>query len=96
MTKWVQSIRQTTTYLGLAVIAVIWSGVFLLGEQEHRRAYDEAVRQGGNLTLVLEEYVQRIVLQCDNVLLALRRDYRAIQNISILSAGRRTRNSITI
>jgi diguanylate cyclase (GGDEF)-like protein/PAS domain S-box-containing protein len=76
MAKWVQSIRQTTTYLGLAVIAVIWSGVFLLGEQEHGRAYDDAVRQGSNLTLVLEEYVQRIVLQCDNVLLALRRDYQ--------------------
>lgn len=45
MTKWVQSIRQATTYLGLVVIAVVWSGVFLLGEQEHRRAYDEAVRQ---------------------------------------------------
>jgi diguanylate cyclase (GGDEF)-like protein/PAS domain S-box-containing protein len=57
------------------VIVVIWSGVFLLGEQEHRRAFDEAVRQGSNLTSVLEEYVQKIVLQSDNVLLAMRRDY---------------------
>jgi diguanylate cyclase (GGDEF)-like protein/PAS domain S-box-containing protein len=75
MAKWVQSVRHATTYLGLAVIVVIWSGVFLLGEQEHRRAFDEAVRQGNNLTSVLEEYVQRIVLQSDNVLLAMRRDY---------------------
>src|SRR5579884_2491331 len=80
MTKWAQSIRQTTTYLGLAVIAAIWSGVFLLNEQEHQRAYDDAVRQGGNLALVLEEYVQRIVLQSDNILLALRRDYQRDPN----------------
>jgi len=76
MTEWVKSIRQTTTYFGLAVIVVIWSGVFFLGRQEHARAYDEAVRQGNNLTLVLEEYVQRVILQSDNVLLALRRDYQ--------------------
>ena len=76
MTEWVKSIRQTTTYFGLAVIVVIWFGVFFLGRQEHARAYDEAVRQGNNLTLVLEEYVQRVILQSDNVLLALRRDYQ--------------------
>ena len=53
---------------------LVWS--FFLGRQEHARAYDEAVRQGNNLTLVLEEYVQRVILQSDNVLLALRRDYQ--------------------
>ena len=75
MNKWIRSIRQTTTYLGLAVVVVIWSGILLLSDQEHGRAYDDALRQGNNLTLVLEEYVQRIILQYDNVLLALRRDY---------------------
>ncbi|HZC56788.1 MAG TPA: hypothetical protein VE396_12215 [Xanthobacteraceae bacterium] len=76
MTKWVQAIRQTTTYLGVVMIAVIWSGVVLLASQEHERAHEDAVRQGSNLTRVLEEYVQRIVQQSDNVLLALRRDYQ--------------------
>ena len=77
--------------MGLAVITVIWSGVFLLSEQEHARAYDEAVRQGGNLTLVLEEYVQRVVLQCDNVLLALRRDYqRDPQHFDLVDWARNT------
>ena len=27
MTKWVQAIRQATTYLGLVVIAIIWGGI---------------------------------------------------------------------
>lgn len=76
MGKWARSIRQPTIYLGLAVIGVIWSVVALLDEQQHQRAYEDAVRQGNNLALVLEQYVQRIVLQSDNVLLALRRDYQ--------------------
>jgi hypothetical protein len=75
MTKWVQAIRQTTTYLGVVMIAVIWGGVVLLASQEHERAYEDAARQGSNLTRVLEEYAQRIVQQFDNVLLTLRRDY---------------------
>ena len=30
MTKWLQAIRQSTTYLGVAVIAIIWGGIYLL------------------------------------------------------------------
>jgi diguanylate cyclase (GGDEF)-like protein/PAS domain S-box-containing protein len=91
MAKWVQSVRQTTTYLGFAVIAVIWSGVVLLNRQDHQRAYEDAVRQGGNLALVLEEYVQRIVLQSDNVLLALRRDFqRDAQHFDLVAWARDT------
>jgi diguanylate cyclase (GGDEF)-like protein/PAS domain S-box-containing protein len=76
MFDWVRSIRQPTTYLGVVVIALIWIGVFALGNQEHDRAYEDAVRQGSNLAQVLEEYVQRIVKQSDTTLLALRRDYQ--------------------
>jgi diguanylate cyclase (GGDEF)-like protein/PAS domain S-box-containing protein len=98
MTKWIQSVRQTTTYLGFAVIAVIWSGVVLLNWQDYQRAYEDAVRQGGNLALVLEEYVQRVVLQSDNVLLALRRDYqRDPQHFDLVAWARNTQfhNSLT-
>src|SRR5215472_10567592 len=77
MTKWLQAFRQTTTYLGVAVIAVIWGGIYLLAGQEHDRAYQEAVRQGGNLNRVLEEYVRRVVEETDDALLALRRAYQA-------------------
>jgi len=76
MTKWVQAIRQTATYLGVVVIAIIWGGIYLLASQEHERAYQDAVRQGSNLTRVLEEYISRVVLQSDSALLALRRSYQ--------------------
>ncbi len=75
MTNWLRSLRQTTTYLGVAVIAIIWIGIYLLSSQEHEGAYQDAVRQGGNLTRVLEEYIRRVVQESDSALLELRRDY---------------------
>jgi diguanylate cyclase (GGDEF)-like protein len=76
MTKWLRAFRQPTTYLGVAVVAVIWGGIYLLASQEHKRAYEDAVRQGSNLTLVLQEYISRVVQQTDSALLALRRAYQ--------------------
>src|ERR1700761_1557496 len=70
-----QALRQTTTYLGVAVVAIIWGGIYLLASEQHERAYQDAVRQGSNLTRVLEEYVRRVVQQCDQDLQALRRAY---------------------
>ncbi len=75
MPKWLQAFRQTTTYLGVVVVAIIWGGIYLLASAQHERAYQDALRQGSNLTRVLEEYVRRFVQQCDQSLLALRRAY---------------------
>lgn len=75
MEKWLQAIRQTTTYLGVAVIAFIWGGIYLLATQEHQRAYRDAVRQGSNLTRLIEEFVRRVGQQTDSALLSLRRQY---------------------
>ena len=93
MTKWVPAIRQTTTYLGIAVIAIIWGGIYLLASEEHVRAYQNAVRQGSNLTRVLEEYISRVVEQSDSALLALRRAYeKDPQHFDILSWVARTQS----
>jgi hypothetical protein len=75
MANWVRSIRQTTTYLGVAVIALIWGGIYLLTADGHERAYQDALRQGNNLTRVLEEYISRVFQQSDSALVALRRRY---------------------
>jgi hypothetical protein len=76
MAKWLYAIRQTTTYLGVAVIAIIWSGIYLLANEEHKSSYDDAVSQGNNLTRVLEEYIRRVVQDSDNALLSLRLSYQ--------------------
>jgi diguanylate cyclase (GGDEF)-like protein/PAS domain S-box-containing protein len=77
MTKWLQAFRQTTTYLAVAVLAVIWGGIYLLAAQEHERAYQDAVRQDGNLNRLLEEYVRRVVEETDDALLSLRHAYQS-------------------
>jgi len=76
MNKWLHEFAQTTTYLGVAVISIIWGGIFLLASQEHERDYQDAVRQGSNLTRVLEEYIKRVVKETDSTLLALRQSYQ--------------------
>lgn len=76
MRDWIPAIRKTTTYLGAAVIAIIWGGIYFLSNQEHERAYWDAARQGNNLTRVLEQYVRHVVRETDSQLLALRRSYQ--------------------
>ena len=84
MTKWFQAIRQSTTYLGVAVIVIIWVGIYLLASQEHESAYQDAKRQSGNIARVLEEYIRRVVQESDSALLELRRDYlRDPQNFDL-------------
>jgi diguanylate cyclase (GGDEF)-like protein len=77
MAKWLRAFRQPTTYLGVAVIAIVWGGIYLLASQEHERAYQDAARQGSNLTRVLEEYVRRVIQASDSALLTLRRSYQS-------------------
>jgi diguanylate cyclase (GGDEF)-like protein len=77
MAKRLRAFRQTTTYLGVAVIAIVWGGIYLLASREHERAYEDAVRQGSNLTRVLEEYIRRVVRESDSSLLAMRRAYQS-------------------
>ena len=99
MVDWARSLRQTTTYLGVAVIAVIWGGIYVLASQEHAGAYQDAMRQGGNLTRVLEEYIRRIVQESDSALLELRRDYlRNPQHFDLAAwvAGGQVHNELTV
>ncbi len=93
MAKWVPALRQTTTYLGVAVLAVIWGGIYLLSSEAHERAYQDAVRQGSNLTRVLEEYIRHIVQETDGALLALRRAYlKDPQHFDVASWAARTQS----
>ena len=82
---------QPTTYLGVAVIATIWCGVFFLTTQEHERAYEDIIRQGNNLARVFEEYISRVIGGADSVLLTLRETYK--QNSSTLDIAHLLRNT---
>src|SRR3974390_22328 len=71
-----RAFAQTTTYLGLAMILIIWGGVIYFAHQEHRRAYEDAVRQGSNLAGIFEEYIARVIGGSDTTLVALREIYQ--------------------
>ena len=49
MAKWALALRQTTTYLGLVAIAIIWVGIYLLSSEQRQLAYQDALRQGVTL-----------------------------------------------
>jgi diguanylate cyclase (GGDEF)-like protein len=75
MYQWVRALRQTTTYLGLVMIAVIWGGVFWLANEAHERAAQDGLRQGSNLVRVFEEYIARVIKGTDGQLQVLRTFY---------------------
>ena len=84
MLQRLRAFAQITTYLGVAVIASIWCGTFILTNEEHKRAYEEGVRQGNNLTRVFKEYISGVIGSADNMLLTLRDSYeRNPQNFAI-------------
>jgi diguanylate cyclase (GGDEF)-like protein len=76
MLQWIRAFAQTTTYLGVVMIAAIWGGVYLLANDAHNRAYEDGLRQGSNLTRVFEEYIWRVIRGTDSELLFLRKQYQ--------------------
>ena len=76
MPQWVRAFAQTTTYLGVVMIAVVWGGVFFLDHEAHERAVEDGLRQGSNLARVFEEYISRVIRGVDNELLVLRKLYQ--------------------
>jgi diguanylate cyclase (GGDEF)-like protein/PAS domain S-box-containing protein len=91
MAKWLPAVRQTTTYLGVAAIAIIWAGICLLSRDQHERAYQDAMRQGSNLSRVIEEYLKRVIEETDGGLQAMRRAYARDPQLDLPEWVARTR-----
>jgi len=74
---WQRSALNATTYLGAAMIALIWVGL-LWNQHTGRRNFVEAARENGsNLARAYEESVIRSVGEIDKTLLLLRARYLA-------------------
>jgi two-component sensor histidine kinase len=76
MLQRLRTFAQMTTYLGVAVIVILWGAVFYFAHEENDEAAEAAVRQGTNLARIFEEYVARVVGGTDTTLLALRELYQ--------------------
>jgi two-component sensor histidine kinase len=91
MLQRLRAFRQMTTYLGTAMIAIIWCTVFYLAHEECEEAVELAARQGTNLARIFEEYIARVVGGADATLLALRELYQHDpQHFDILRLTRQT------
>src|SRR5215471_982861 len=76
MLQHLRPFAQMTTYLGIAVIVIIWGTVFYFAHGEQEEASETAVREGTNLARIFEEYIARVVGGADTTLIALRELYR--------------------
>jgi hypothetical protein len=76
MSQWIRAFAQTTTYLGVIMIAAIWGGIYFLSTEAHDRAYEDGLRQGSNMARVFDEYIARVISGVDNELLVLRKLYQ--------------------
>ena len=99
MPQWIRALAQTTTYLGAAMLVVVWSGVIFLANGEREQAYEQGLLQGRNLTRVFEEYIARVIRGTDSALLTLRELYEndpAQFNLSRWIDGAKLQNDLTI
>jgi diguanylate cyclase (GGDEF)-like protein len=75
MSQWIRAFAQTTTYLGMVMIAAVWGGIYFLTVEAHDRAYEDGLRQGSNLTRVFAEYIAHAISGIDRQLLVFRKLY---------------------
>ena len=83
--KWLSACAQTTTYLGVVMIGVIWSSAFFLANEKHEYAFENAQRQGNNLARIFAEYISRVVNGTDSQLLVLRELYQNNSQVADIS-----------
>src|SRR5215475_12201069 len=83
--SWIRPFAQTTTYFGVAMIAMIWTGAYFLAKEKHDTAYENALRQGNNLSRIFAEYIARVIKGTDSQLLVVRELYRQnFQGVDLL------------
>ena len=76
MKTWLGAFAQTTTALGVAMIALVWGGVAFFSVAEHERAKEAGLRQGTNLARIFESDISQVVKGADSALLAMRDSYQ--------------------
>ena len=76
MSRWIRAFAQTTTFLGVVMIAAIWGGIYYFTTDAYERAYQDGLRQGSNLARVFEQYISSAISGIDEELLVLRKLYQ--------------------
>ncbi len=68
-------LAQPVTYLGIAMLVLIYGAITMRIANERSVAYDEAVRQGANLVRLFDKSYSHVFKSVDSTLLFLRKSY---------------------
>jgi len=69
---WLRSLLNATTYLGLMIVALMWTGVVVNQHNDKTRFIESARKSGSNLARAYSETVYRSISEIDKTLLLLR------------------------
>jgi diguanylate cyclase (GGDEF)-like protein len=74
-TSWLRALNQGSTYLGLAMIALVWLGLNFHLKAELATVQEDAVQNTGNLSRAFEEHLVRTLRDADHTLQIVRNAY---------------------
>jgi diguanylate cyclase (GGDEF)-like protein/PAS domain S-box-containing protein len=84
--RWLGAFAQPVTYLGVTMLFLLGVGLTLLLNEDRRNAFEDAERDGTNLTRVFEEYIAATFTSADTSLRLLRKLYQQDPNHFDISA----------
>jgi diguanylate cyclase (GGDEF)-like protein len=73
--SWLRALNQGSTYLGLAMIALVWLGLEFHLKAELATVQEDAVQNAGNLSRAFEEHLVRTLKDADHTLQIVRNAY---------------------
>ena len=77
---------QPTIYIGMAIIAAIWTSVNFYLAVEHDRSQLAAIQNTGNLARVFEEHIVRTLVETDRAIVLLRTSYLLNGNLDLAAS----------
>jgi diguanylate cyclase (GGDEF)-like protein len=72
---WLRALNQGSTYLGLAMIALVWLGLDFHLKSELATVQNDAIQNAGNLSRAFEEHLVRTLKDADRTLQIVRNAY---------------------
>ena len=73
--SWLRALNQGSTYLGLAMIALVWLGLDFHLKSELATVQNDAIQNAGNLSRAFEEHLVRTLKDADRTLRIVRNAY---------------------
>ena len=73
--SWIRALNQGSTFLGLAMIVLVWLGLDFHLKTELATVQNDAIQNAGNLSRAFEEHLIRTIRDADHTLQIVRNAY---------------------